>query len=729
MRRELLISLLLICITLALYGQVLNHQFVYFDDTLYVTENRHIQEGLTLESVIWALTATDISYWQPMTLFSLVLDYEIFGLNPRGFHLTNLLLHTLNALFLFLVLRRMTGSLWQSAFVATLFAIHPLNVESVAWVVERKNVLSTFFWMLTMLSYVYYSERPSLSRYLLTLLLFALGLMAKPMLVTLPFVLLLLDYWPLGRLQLGDLGKNLEPQSHRETQSGSQGSLVFRLVLEKVPFFVFSMGSIYMSLWSVQSPGSVATNTVMMSMSLRFTNALVSYVSYIGKMIWPRNLAVFYPPPEILPWWQAVAAAFFLILVSVLVLRQLRRRPYLLMGWLWYLGTLIPVIGLVQVGLWPALADRFVYVPLVGLFIIAAWGVPDLLGKWRHRKLIITVTAGVLIAAASAVTWAQLHHWRNTITLFQRALKVTSRNYLAHNNLGAALDEQGKIKEAIAHYTKSLEINPNYWMAHNNLGTALAGQGKNKEAIAHYRKALEINPNYAGIHNNFATFLAQQGRIDEALTHFSRALQIRPDFAEVHGNLGNVFGQQGMIDEAVAHYNKALELKPTYAEAHNNLGVLLAKRGRLKEATNHYSEALRFDPQSAETHNNLAVALVELGEVEAAIPHYVRALDLQPDYAMAHNNLGNAFSEQGRLNEAIVSFSKALEIRPNSPVVHNNLGVALARQGNLDEAIVHFSAALRLKPDYIQADTNLRRALEEKGRGTQAPDSISDPKE
>jgi hypothetical protein len=410
MRRELLISLLLICITLALYGQVLNHQFVYFDDTLYVTENRHIQEGLTLESVIWALTATDISYWQPMTLFSLVLDYEIFGLNPRGFHLTNLLLHTLNALFLFLVLRRMTGSLWQSAFVATLFAIHPLNVESVAWVVERKNVLSTFFWMLTMLSYVYYSERPSLSRYLLTLLLFALGLMAKPMLVTLPFVLLLLDYWPLGRLQLGDLGKNLEPQSHRETQSGSQGSLVFRLVLEKVPFFVFSMGSIYMSLWSVQSPGSVATNTVMMSMSLRFTNALVSYVSYIGKMIWPRNLAVFYPPPEILPWWQAVAAAFFLILVSVLVLRQLRRRPYLLMGWLWYLGTLIPVIGLVQVGLWPALADRFVYVPLVGLFIIAAWGVPDLLGKWRHRKLIITVTAGVKCSYLGPIAPLEKHH-------------------------------------------------------------------------------------------------------------------------------------------------------------------------------------------------------------------------------------------------------------------------------------------------------------------------------
>lgn len=726
MRRELLISLLLICITLALYGQVLNHQFVYFDDTLYVTENRHIQEGLTLESVIWALTATDISYWQPMTLFSLVLDYEIFGLNPRGFLMTNLLLHTLNALFLFLALKRMTGSLWQSAFVATLFAIHPLNVESVAWVVERKNVLSTFFWMLTMLSYVYYSERPSLSRYLLTLLLFALGLMAKPMLVTLPFVLLLLDYWPLGRLQLGHLGKNIKPQSHQWTQSGSQGSLVFRLVLEKVPFLVFSMGSIYLSLWSVQRPGAVV-NTVMMSMSLRFTNALVSYVSYIGKMIWPRNLAVFYPPPEILPWWQAVAAAFFLVLVSVLVLRQLGRRPYLLMGWLWYLGTLIPVIGLVQVGLWPALADRFVYVPLVGLFIIAAWGVPDLLGKWRHRKLIITVTAGVLISAASAVTWAQLHHWRNTITLFQRALKVTSRNYLAHNNLGAALDEQGKTKEAIAHYTKALEINPNYWMAHNNLGTALAGQGKNKGAIAHYTKALEINPNYSGIHNNFGTFLAQQGRIDEALTHFSRALQIRPDFAEVYNNLGNTFGQQGMIDEAVAHYNKALELKPNYAEAHNNLGVLLVKRGRFKEATNHYSEALRFDPDSAETHNNLAVALVELGEVEAAIPHYVRALDLQPDYAMAHNNLGNAFSEQGRLKEAIVSFSKALEIRPNYPIAHNNLGVVLARQGKLDKAIVHFSEALRLKPDYIQAHTNLRRALEETGRGTQPPDSISDP--
>jgi tetratricopeptide (TPR) repeat protein len=712
MRRELIICLLLIGITFSLYGQVLNHQFVYFDDDLYITKNQHLQEGVTAKTVLWALTVRNISYWQPMTWLSLMLDYELYGLSPRGYHLTNLLLHILSTLLLFLVLKRMTGSIWRSAFVASLFAIHPLNVESVAWTVERKNVLSTFFLMLTMLSYVYYSERPGLSRYLLTFLLFALGLMAKPMLVTLPFVLLLLDYWPLGRLQLGQFGKSIKPHSDRLKQSGAQRSLVFRLVLEKVPFLALAMLSIFLTLWSVQRPGTAVT-TVTMPTSVRVANALVSYVSYIGKTIWPRNLAVFYPPPEMLPWWQVLAAALFLGCISLLVLRLLRRRPYLIVGWLWYLGTLVPVIGLVQAGMWPAMADRFAYVPCIGLFIIIAWGAPELIATWRRRTAIITVTAGILLLAASAVTWAQLRHWKNSVTLFQQVLKVTSKNYLAHNNLGAALYEQGKTKEAIAHYTRALEIKPHYWMAHNNLGTALADQGKIKEAIVHFNEALKISPNNAGIHNNYGTVLAQQGKIDEALSHLSRALQIRPDFAELYNNLGNILGEQGMVDEAIKHYNKSLAIKPNYAAAHTNLGALLANHGRLKEARIHYSKALQLDPDSAESHNNLGVALVELGEVKAAIPRYMEALQLRPDYAEAHNNLGNALNLMGRHHEAIAHYTEALRIKPDSAENHNNLGAVLAQQGKLKKAVEHFSWALEIKPDYVQARNNLALALQE----------------
>ncbi len=354
-RLKLMVCLFLIVATLAVYWQVGDHEFINFDDNLYVTENRHVQAGLTFEGIKWALTTTDVAYWHPVTWLSLMLDYELYGLNSRGYHLTNLLFHILSTLLLFVVLKRMTGAHWQSAFVAALFALHPLNVESVAWVVERKNVLSTFFWMLTVWTYARYAERPKLNRYLLILPPFALGLMAKPMLVTLPFVLILLDYWPLGRLQL-----NVLP-----TIWGERGVL-----WGKVPLLALSAVSIYLSSLSIERGCSEPA-----SMSLRIANALVSYVGYIGKMIWPHNMAVFYPPPDMVPIWQAVLAALFLVFVSVLVIRTARQRPYLAVGWLWYIGTLVPAIGLVRAGLWLAMADRFAYVPFIGLFVMIAWGV------------------------------------------------------------------------------------------------------------------------------------------------------------------------------------------------------------------------------------------------------------------------------------------------------------------------------------------------------------------
>jgi len=726
MRRELLICLLLSSITLAVYWQVRNHEFVIYDDDLYVTENPHVQAGLTRESLKWAFTTTWASNWHPLTWLSHMLDCQLYELNPSGHHLTNVFLHLANTLLLFLVLKRMTGAAGKSIVVAALFALHPLHLQSVAWVAERKDVLSTLFLMLTLWAYLRYVEGPGLNRYLLTLLLFALGLLAKPMLVTLPFVLLLLDYWPLERYRIGPSDDDTRATAPAPSHGKEPRSIFFRLLSEKVPFFVLAAGSSIVTFLAQQGGGAIKTVEVF-PVKIRIANALLSYVNYIGKMIWPHRLAVLYPHPgSSLSMWQAAGAGLLLACLSIATVRAALRHPYLAVGWFWYLGTLLPVIGLVQVGS-QAMADRYTYVPLIGLFIIVAWGMFELLERTRHGQILLVFSSVVMISLLMILSWAQARHWRTSVTLFEHTVQVTSNNYLAHNNLGAAMFEQGKLDEAILHYARALEIKPNYWSAHNNLALVLAEQGKLKEAFDHYQEALKIKPHDAGIHNNFGTFLAQQGKLDQAIAHFSRALELKPDFAEVYSNLGNVFKQQGKMDKAIAHYYKALEIKPNHAEAHNNLGVLLAKQGKLKEARRHYSEALRLNPDSAETHNNLAVTLVELEEIEAAIPHYAKALDLQPDYAEAHNNLGNALSQQGKLKEALASFTKALEIRPNYPEAQNNLGVALARQGRLNEAIAHFNEALRLKPDYVPARANLERALQMMTRADEAAITRGNP--
>ena len=532
----LLVCLVLILATSAAYWHVTGHDFVNLDDDVYVYENRHVQNGLTLDSMIWAFTKTGIAYWHPMTWLSLMVDHELYGLNSSGYHLTNLLFHTMSTLLLFLVLKRMTGAPWRSAFVAALFALHPLNVESVAWVTERKNVLSTFFWVLTMWGYARYVERPGINRYLLVLLPFGLGLMAKPMLVTLPCALLLLDYWPLGRFQLGQFGEETNAQLPKFMNQTSQWSQPSRLVLEKVPFVVLSVVSIYLSSLSVKRLGFVITTDVV-PMSLRVANALVSYVGYIGKMIWPGNLAVFYPPPGILPGWQVAAAGLFLVFVSILVIRTVRLRPYLAVGWLWYLGTLVPVIGLVRAGLWPDMADRFAYVPLIGLFIMIAWGIPEVVAGWHYRKIGLATIGAALLLILMVTTWLQVRYWKNSISLFERTLEVTSNNWPSNNNLGVALDSKGRTDDAIKHYLEALRVEPDFVEAHNNLGVALYRKGRTDDAMKHYLEALRIKPDYVGAHNNLGIAFARKGNVDMALKHFQKALQINPNFSYARDNL------------------------------------------------------------------------------------------------------------------------------------------------------------------------------------------------
>ena len=548
-RYDFLVCLFLVIAILAVYWQMNYHEFINFDDASYILENQHVQKGLTSESISWAFGFTDISYWHPLTWLSHMLDCQIYGLIPGMHHRTSLIFHIVNSILLFFVLQKMTGALWKSAFVAALFALHPINVESVAWVAERKNLLSTFFWMLTMLAYVYYTSHPNLYRYFLTFLLLMLGLMAKPMLVTLPFVLLLLDYWPLGRFR---------------QQS------TFNLILEKIPFFALSAVSAYISSISVQRYG-IVVSMELVPMKLRLANALVSYVQYIEKMIWPKNLAIFYPFPDTLPIWQVFGAGLFLVSISFLVLLNFRKKPYLCIGWLWFLGTLIPVIGLKQAGLWPAIADRWAYVPLIGIFLIISWGIPELVSKWRHKKIGLALAATVLLLILMTVTWLQVRCWTNSVSLFKNAFEVTANSYIVHFKLGEALTETDKTEEAISHYREVLRLKPGYAHAHHNLGSILADQGKTNEAMNHYIAALKINPKLERTHNNLGGILNRKGEMDKAIKHYFYALRLNNNYAEAYNNIGVVLALKGKFNRAIVFFRIALRIKPDYPHAQNNL--------------------------------------------------------------------------------------------------------------------------------------------------------------
>jgi Flp pilus assembly protein TadD len=641
-RPELLVCLFLIIITLAAYWQVQHHGFINLDDDLYVTENQKILAGLTKDSIRWAFFSNDTNYWHPLTWLSHMVDSQIYGSTPSGHHFNSLLLHLANTLLLFLILKGMTGALWQSAAVAVLFAVHPLNVESVAWVANRKTVLSTFFWMLTILSYAYYVKSPSLPRYSIVFLSLALGLMAKPILVTLPFVLLLLDYWPLGRFHVGQVGPIPPPMPKGSENQTYQRAALTRLLLEKAPLFLLSLFSTALSFLSSKSLGLVIS-TDRVPYWLRMKNAVVSYISYIGKMIWPKHLAVFYPYPDMVPLWKFAGAALLLSAMSILVFRASRRAPFLFVGWFWYVGTLVPVIGFVQQGLWPALADRFTYVPLIGLFIMIVWGASWIVTERRLPKILIPVSAGIVCLLLGIRTWSQAQYWKNSIVLFEHAIQVTTQNHLAHHNLGAALRERGNLQDAVSHYLE----------------------------------ALRIMPNNAEFHTSLAAALVDQGHVDEAAIHLSKALRDVPTYAEAHVVMGIVLWRQGNAEEAIAHYHKALDIKPL-AEAHHNLALTLAEQGKPEEAVIHYYKALEIKPL-AETHHNLALTLAAHGDLEEAIRHYRQALRIKPDDASAHNDLGVALSFQGRVQEGVYHFREALRVNPEYLEARHNLSLVLER--------------------------------------------------
>ena len=523
-RTKFLICAFLMISTFFIYSQVQYHDFINYDDDLYVKNSQLVQSDFTIESIIRIFNNTHFGLWQPITTLSYLVDYQLYELNPKGFLLTNLFIHVVNSLLLFLVLFRMTGAIWKSAFVATMFAYHPLNVESVAWISERKNLLSTLFFLLTISSYINYTQKPNINRYCLVFLFLSIGLMSKPILVTLPFVLLLLDYWPLRRFKFGKK-KDINEISEKNTD---QKTKHFQLILEKIPLFLLVIGFTSLMYYHVKTNFGFYY-----PFQSRLTNLTVSYLDYLKKMILPIRLSIFYPHPgNTLPLWQGVICGIVLMAITITSIKLIRKAPYFAIGWFWYMGTIFPVSGILQAGA-HAMADRYSYITLIGIFIVVAWGLPELISKWHYREVILSVSTGIIILALLLTTWKQVGHWKNSITIFKHAIRVTDKKYpnfsLVYNNLGQALYEEGKKEEAISNYLMAIKLNPMHVKAYYNLGIALYAKGKSLEAISNYNIAIKLKPDFAYAHYNLGLALVQQGRVKEAVDHFKETVRLRPD--------------------------------------------------------------------------------------------------------------------------------------------------------------------------------------------------------
>ncbi len=583
----LLVSVLLLLSGLAVYGQVAGFPFVPYDDDRYITGNPAVQGGLTLAGIRWAFTTFHLSNWHPLTWLSLMADASLFGMDAGAFHLVNLLFHLANTLLLYHVFRRMTGRTWESAMVAALFAVHPLHVESVAWVAERKDVLSTFFWFLAMGAYARHAERPGTARYAVLSLFFAFGLLSKPMLVTLPFALLLLDYWPLNRF----------------TRHSA-----LRLILEKLPLVLLSAISCVVTFIAQRSAMETGTS---FPLGLRIGNALLAYPAYLSKAAWPSGLAVFYPHPGAgLVSWKVALAGLLLLGITALAIRQARSRGWFAMGWFWFLGTLVPVIGIVQVGA-QAMADRYAYVPLTGIFVIAAWEGGEVIRRHAVPPRVAALFAATVIAAFSICARQQVTYWRGAVPLFGHAVMVTKDNWVAHSKLGNAASLAGMDEEALAHYREVLRIIPGDAHAEYSMYSILDRLGRKEEALRHFRAGLRANGD-ASRANSVGMDFAGSGKIEEAAACFEEAVRLRPDYADAHYNLADALGRLGKRDEAIPHFREALKIPPADADAHNRIGVSLVRLGRDEEALAHFREALRIRPGDGDAKTNLDATIRRL---------------------------------------------------------------------------------------------------------------------
>lgn len=653
------IGLLFSIMVLAVYAPVQDHEFVGLDDYWYITDNYPVRSGLTLENIRWAfkLRHEKASHWHPLTWMSHMLDCSLFGLDPGRHHLISLLIHFLTATTIFLLLYSVTRAFWKSLIVAALFALHPLSVNSVAWLAERKNVLCAFFWFLTLLAYVHYVKRPSVLRYFSALVFFVLGLMSKPMIITLPFTLLLFDFWPCERL------------------SGQGLKRFLVLVGEKAPFFLLM--ALFLVVYNNAFIPDNLVSFARIPLWLRIENGLVSYVRYIVLILFPHGLAVYYPYPPVIPLWQALLSILFLALVSAAAFFRAKASPFLMTGWFWFLGTLVPAIGLKQVGLWPAMADRFVYVPMLGILIIIVWGGDALISGQRFRLVAAIAVLSLFLCFLIFRTASHLKTWENSTALFENELKVTENNFIMHSNYALALQKAGRLDEAIFQCQQSLKINPNFVKARNNLGSLFLDQGRFAEAAGQFARVLAQDPENARAHNNMGMVLARTGQKDEAIGHFKKAVDSDPLFSHALINLCGACIETGDLKNAFKACQKVIAVKPDSARGYYYLGLIFAKLGRTDQAIGCYRQALAFSPDLADAHTELAIA----------------------------------FAAQDRLLPAIDHFKKAVTIHPGSATARYNLGVACFKAKSYGAARDAFEGVLRIDPRHQQAQAKLRETL------------------
>jgi tetratricopeptide (TPR) repeat protein len=680
----------LILSTLLVFLQVRNFDFTGYDDNSYIYENPHVLKGITADSIIWAFTTSHTGYWHPLTWLSLMLDCQIFGAKPGPIHLVNVAFHIINTLLLFAIFSRMTARIWPSAFVAAAFALHPMHVESVAWIAERKDVLSTLFFLLTLFAYVNYVRRRGLFRYLLTLLLFVFGILAKPMIVILPFVLLLLDYWPLNRFT-AEHAETAEKNNKINSACSAVSAvrLPVWLIVEKIPFFVFAAVLGVITFLAQRNVGTVASIDIL-PLQDRLSNVFLSYARYIGKFFVPQNLAVFYPSDiHIIKPWQVAMCILLFIAITILVILFGRSRRYLPVGWFWFVGTLVPVIGLVQVGA-QAYADRYTYIPYIGLFIMIGWGLPDFLSKWPQRKIILGPAMIIVLATLGILAHQQVGFWKNSITLFSRAIEVTQNNVVAYDELGNAYVRLGRYQDAIESYKRSIKIKPDYAESHYNLGVSYLKIGKYQDALESCRQAVKIKPDYAEAYNGLGTVYLNIGRFQDALESYRQAVKVKPDYTEAHYNLGVVCDKLGRWQDSIEAYKQAIKIKSDFAGAYNNLGVAYLNIGSFQEALESCRQAINIEPDFAEAYNNLGNACLRLGRYQEAIETYQRVLKIKPDYTQAHYNLGVAYGGIGNSREEIESYKRAIRIKPDFADAHYNLCVTYLTIGDKASALEEY---------------------------------------
>ncbi len=636
------VCLFLAAITFAVFGQTVRHEFVNYDDDRYVYENPVVTKGLTGGSVVQAFAHGSWANWDPLTTLSHMLDCQFYGLHAGGHHLTNVLLHAASVILLFLALRKMTGATWRCAFVAAVFAIHPLHVQSVAWVAERKDTLSGLFFMLTLWAYAGHVKNPGFPRYLPVVLFFACGLMSKSMLVTLPFVLLLLDYWPLQRI--AECGVR-----SAESKTPESKITVWRSVAEKIPLLAMCAAG------AVLAVQRRAMAVEQFPLGLRLENAVFSTADYIRQMFWPSGLAVLYPYPDHgLPVVEVGIAAVVLIGISVAAWCWRRTRPYGLVGWLWYLGMLAPVMGLIQVG-GQARADRYIYLPQIGLYIWLTWLVADAAAGWRNRRIILGSIASGAIAALAALAFIQTTYWRDSETLWKRAIACTQNNVIAHNNLGTFEWSQGRADDALMEFQKAVDGRSDYAQAHANFGMALLKERRVDDAITEYQKALELRPDDAGFLAGLGTALMQRGRLDEAVAAFAKSVVIRPNVYDVHSNFGIALSRLGRMDDAAAEFLQALALRPDSVTARKNLaGIVWVLAASTDESVRNGAKAVELAEKTDRlTGGNdpvlvsvLAAAYAEAGRFPDAVATAQRAQQLAA--AQGNTAVAAAVEEQLR---------------------------------------------------------------------------------